>query len=214
MGRDEYSASEIVSFLGLVLVSMPFPPRLNPGWTGRILTAYTPYQPEMNQGLLQAFFEYQSLIADLTGMDVANASMYDGPTALAEAVLLAGNFTRRSEVVVFPGLNPEARQVLQTYTRHTGLKLKFLSPTETPAASPLSVLTERTAAVVMQHPDFFGQLVLTEELLTTVRESGALSIVYVNDQSATIRTTGALVLTWSLVKHKPLGYRFRSAAPT
>ncbi|NLW55993.1 MAG: aminomethyl-transferring glycine dehydrogenase subunit GcvPA [Firmicutes bacterium] len=175
-------ASKMVSFLGAGAYEHAIPAAVKHLATqSEFLTAYTPYQPEMNQGILQAFFEYQSLIADLTGMDVANASMYDGPTALAEAVLLAGNFTRRREILVFPGLNPEAQQVLEAYTRYTNLRLKFLSPTAELTAPPASFLNEQTAAVVIQNPDFFGQLVLTKELLTAIKEKGALSIVYVND---------------------------------
>ncbi len=178
-------ATKMVSFLGAGAYEHAIPAAVKYlAGQAEFLTAYTPYQPEMNQGLLQAFFEYQSLIADLTGMDVANASMYDGPTALAEAVLLAGNFTRKNEIVVFPGLNPEARQVVQTYTRHSGLKIRFLSPADEPGGSPLSFLTEQTAAVVIQNPDFFGRLVLTKELLSTIKECGALSIVYINDPTS------------------------------
>lgn len=178
--------SKVISFLGAGAYEHAIPAAVNHLVSqSEFLTAYTPYQPEMSQGLLQAFFEYQSLISDLTGMDVTNASMYDGPTALAEAVLLAGSFTRKAEIVVLSGLNPEARQVLQTYTRHSRLKLRFLSPVDgLPTAQLTSSLNEQTAAVVIQNPDFFGNLTVTKELLSTIRASGALSIVYINDPTS------------------------------
>lgn len=175
--------SHVVSFLGAgayehaIPAALPF--LVN---QSQFLTAYTPYQPELNQGLLQVFFEFQSLMADLTGMDVANASMYDGPTALAEAVLLAYNFTKRKEIILFSGLNPEAAQVVQTYTANLPIELHSLAPAESdPQKQLVTTVNDQTAAVVIQYPDFYGRLTLSPDLLSIVKESGALVIVYIND---------------------------------
>lgn len=175
--------SQVISFLGAGAYEHAIPSAL-PYLVNRseFLTAYTPYQPEISQGLLQAFFEYQSLIAELTGMDVANASMYDGPTALAEAVLLALNVSNKKEVIVLSGLNPEAQQVIKTYTAHLSVEIHFLAPQDPGVKAELSsLLSDQTAAAVIQYPDFFGRLRLTSELLSLIKASGALSIVYIND---------------------------------
>lgn len=176
-------ASQGISFLGAGAYEHAIPSAL-PYLVNRseFLTAYTPYQPEISQGLLQAFFEFQSLIAELTGMDVANASMYDGPSALAEAVLLAHNVTRKNEIIIFSALNPEAGQVLRTYTTNLPVKIHSLLPNAPdPKAELTALLSDQTAAVIVQYPDFLGRLSLTQELLSLIKESGALSIVYIND---------------------------------
>jgi len=121
-------------------------------------TAYTPYQPEVSQGTLQAIFEYQSLICNLTGMDVSNASHYDGATALAEAVILALNHHRgkRHKIVVSPAVHPHYRQTVRTYMQ--GMDLQILGDEESGArAADLSRLIDAdTAMVAVQYPDFFG----------------------------------------------------------
>lgn len=175
--------SEVVSFLGAgayehaIPAAVPF--LVN---QSQFITAYTPYQPELNQGLLQVFFEFQSLIAELTGMDVANASMYDGPTALAEALLLAYNVTKRKEIILLSGLNPEAAQVVRTYTANLPVEVHSLPVMEEdPQKQLMASVNEQTAAVVIQYPDFYGRLILSRELLSVVKASGALAIVYIND---------------------------------
>ncbi len=133
------------------------------------LTAYTPYQAEISQGVLQATFEYQTLICSLTGMDVANASMYDGATALAEAALMAINITNGSRVVAFESIHPDYRAVVETYLKAVGAELVVL-PTDHGTADPEALkpyLGKDTAAVLIQQPNFFG-------LLEPVDEIGAL----------------------------------------
>jgi glycine dehydrogenase subunit 1 len=128
------------------------------------VTAYTPYQPEMSQGTLQAIFEFQTLTARLLGMDVANASMYDGASALAEALLMAIRVTRRKRVAVSRLVHPLYRRVIQTYFQPTGYELVEL-PASTDGRTDLSGLSEDSelAAVAIQSPNFFGGI---EELAT------------------------------------------------
>ncbi len=181
--KENTPVSKVISFLGAGAYEHAIPSALEHLVSrSEFYTAYTPYQPEINQGLLQAFFEYQSLISDLTGMDITNASMYDGPTALAEAVILALRYTKKSEVIVLPGLNPEAEQVLHTYTRNIKVDLRCF-PYEKGNKEEIlkSALNDQTAAVVIQNPDFFGNLSPLTELISMIHDSKALAIVYVND---------------------------------
>jgi glycine dehydrogenase subunit 1 len=142
-------------------------------------TAYTPYQPEISQGTLQAVFEYQSLMADLTNMDVVNASHYDGATAVAEAAIMALNVTRkRSKIVVARGLHPQYRAVLRTYLQ--GLPITIVGD-ETPGATiddALALVDDQTAALIVQSPDFLGQLHDLRGLADKVHARGALLAVH------------------------------------
>src|SRR5437764_185148 len=120
-------------------------------------TAYTPYQPEISQGTLQAIFEFQTLVCQLTGMDVANASMYDGSTAMAEAVLMAERVTRRKKVITSAAVHPEYLEVVDTYVQHYGIDFKRVdSDAETGLISEegLHALDDQTAALVIQSPNF------------------------------------------------------------
>lgn len=143
-------------------------------------TAYTPYQAEASQGSLQAFFEYQTLICQLTGMDVSNASLYEGGTAVSEAVFMAMRVTdRRDKVVVLGSVNPEYRQICSTYLRQVNCELVTV-PTPDGAADVSTVrqaLDDRTACLVIQHPNFFGCLEEARELTDAARAVGALSVV-------------------------------------
>ncbi|MBT5536793.1 glycine dehydrogenase, partial [Candidatus Poribacteria bacterium] len=136
---------------------------------GEFATAYTPYQPEVSQGTLQAIFEYQSLICALTEMDVANASLYDGASATAEAALLAMNVGRgRDEIVLLGGVHPEYRATVETYL--TGAAGACVAAPYDPGTGVADLdalgglVSERTAGVVMQHPNFFGCLEPTAEI--------------------------------------------------
>ncbi|MFA9490640.1 MAG: aminomethyl-transferring glycine dehydrogenase subunit GcvPA [Anaerolineales bacterium] len=145
-------------------------------------TAYTPYQPEISQGTLQAIFEYQSLICNLTGMDVSNASHYDGATALAEAVVLALNQHRgkRSTVVLSPAIHPQYRQVVRTYTQGMGLTLKGDDTLENDVDALIDLLDDDTTLVAVQYPDFFGRISDLKALGEAAHEVGALMCVVVN----------------------------------
>lgn len=144
---------------------------------GELLTAYTPYQPEISQGMLQALFEYQTLICQLTEMDVSTASHYDGATALAEGVLLAlaSGRGRRPKVVVSGGLHPQYQAVLRTYLRGAEAELVFRDSTPS-ADALLSELDQKTAACVVQSPNFLGQFESLEELAKATHEVGALLV--------------------------------------
>src|SRR5438309_2236112 len=142
-------------------------------------TAYTPYQPEISQGTLQAIFEFQTLVCQLTGMDVANASMYDGSTAMAEAVLMAERVTRRSRVLVSGAVHPEYMQVAETYVAHAGIELGRLDCDEETGRTTLdSVALDKTvAAVVVQSPNFFGCVEDLKSFADKVHAAGALLVV-------------------------------------
>lgn len=147
-------------------------------------TAYTPYQAEIAQGTLQAMFEFQTLITQLTGMDVANASLYDGSTATTEAVLMALRITRRHRVVLARTVHPEYRQVLQTYVQHQGVELHELpnaASGQLDFAALEPALAAPTAAVVIQSPNFFGTIERVREIAEMVHKSGALLIVTITE---------------------------------
>lgn len=148
-------------------------------------TAYTPYQPEISQGTLQAIYEYQTLVCELTGMDTANASMYDGASALAEAALMSCDATRRSKVLVPQTIHPEYREVLKTYLPPRGVEIVEL-PFENGVVDFKTIekaLTEEVAGVLLQYPNFFGTLETVEEIGQLAHKKGALLVMSVNPVS-------------------------------
>lgn len=145
-------------------------------------TAYTQYQPELSQGYLQALWEYQSMICALTGMEVANASMYDGGTAAAEAVMMAAGITGRSEVVVYGSIHPHYKKIITTYGKDFGYNV-----IETPlnnGASEINnlkgLIGKNTAAVIIQNPNFFGCLENMSDAVSAAHSTGALAIAVVD----------------------------------
>ncbi len=148
---------------------------------GEFLTSYTPYQPEVTQGTLQYLFEFQTQVALLTGMDVANASMYDGATATVEAAMMANRVTRRKKTILSGGLHPHYREVIETYGRHTGFDVKA-APVDVEGKEDLAPLIDKdTACVVVQYPSFFGNLRDLTKLAEAVHSAGALLIVAVTE---------------------------------
>ncbi len=139
-------------------------------------TAYTQYQPEVSQGYLQALWEYQSMIASLTGMQVANASMYDGGTAMAEAAMMAASHTKKDTLVVAKTVHPHYRAILHTYARDLGLTVKEIDHNGGVTALP-GALAENAAAVIIQTPNFFGCVEDIKALAETAHQAGALLIV-------------------------------------
>src|SRR5882762_4699887 len=147
-------------------------------------TAYTPYQPEISQGTLQVIFEFQTLVCQLLGMEVANASMYDGSTALAEAVLMAERITRRSKIIAAGAVHPEYLEVVHTYVQHAGIDLEhaeFDSTSGQTSAASLRGLDDKTAAVIVQSPNFFGCIEDLQALADAAHSAGALLIVAVTE---------------------------------
>ncbi len=149
---------------------------------GEFSTSYTPYQPEVSQGTLQAIYEFQTMICLLTGMDIANASMYDGASALAEAVAMSNRVNRRTEFLVSRGVHPEYRKVTQTYTSRSNFNLKEI-PFDEKGKTDLSAITENltgnTSAVVLQSPNFLGTVEEYASLKEKLAENRTLLIVAV-----------------------------------
>jgi glycine dehydrogenase subunit 1 len=151
---------------------------------GEFLTSYTPYQAEISQGTLQAIFEFQTLMSQLTGMEVANASMWDGSTATTEAVLMAERLTGRERVIVARSLHPEYRQVLDTYTRNLGMRIDeigFNGAGQIDANRLEGSINSETAAVVVQSPNFLGVLEQVPMLASLAHAKGALLVVSITE---------------------------------
>lgn len=149
---------------------------------GEFLTSYTPYQPEVSQGTLQAAFEYQSMIAELTGMEVVNASHYDGATSMAEAAIMSHNVGRgkRNKIIVSPRVDPQYRQVMRTYLPAGQLLITGDEDLNAGLGDLKALLDGETACLIVQNPDFFGQLLDVDGLADAVHEVGALLVVVAN----------------------------------
>src|SRR5918912_1451318 len=147
-------------------------------------TAYTPYQPEISQGTLQTIFEFQTLVCQLTGMEVANASMYDGSTALAEAVLMAERVTKRSKIVASSAIHPQYLEVVRTYVQHAGIHLELAPFGEQTGHSRnglAEAVDDQTAALVVQSPNFFGCVENLAALADAAHAKGALLVVAITE---------------------------------
>lgn len=185
---------------------------------GEFLTAYTPYQPEVSQGTLQAVFEFQSLVASLTGMDVSNASHYDGATATAEAGILAYHHFRgkRSKFILAPSVHPDYREVFHTYLEsYSGLT--FAGEDLPPFTKPnelIKLIDANTALVVVQYPDFFGRLFDLKQLAEATHNAGALLCVAVNPTAlALFKTPGDFGADIAVGEGQPLGIPLSFGGP-
>jgi glycine dehydrogenase subunit 1 len=183
---------------------------------GEFLTSYTPYQAEITQGTLQAIFEFQTMIAELTGMDVANASMYDGSTGAAEAVMMAVRVTGRHKAVVAATVHPEYREVLATYAKHQGLPSTLVGYDSRTGRVDLAALeaavTEETAAVLVQSPNFFGIIEDIPAIAEIAHAKGALLIVSIAE-AVSLGVVGRLWRrTSSAWKRSPSAWRSATAA--
>ncbi|MBN1449812.1 MAG: aminomethyl-transferring glycine dehydrogenase subunit GcvPA [Anaerolineales bacterium] len=211
MAQANESTRELVSFLGAGMYNHYIPSVVDHILRrGEFYTAYTPYQPEISQGTLQAIFEYQSLISALTGMEVSNASHYDGATAAAEAVNLAWAQFRgkRTRVVLSPTVNPQYRAVIRTYIQ--GMDLELAGETEADLETGPEALTEfideNTALVIVQYPDFFGRIFDYTKLIEVAHEKGALVCVVANPTAlALFKTPGEMGADIVVGEGQPLG---------
>ena len=179
--RNTHTRQE-VSFLGAGIYDHYVPAVVDAVLArGEFLTAYTPYQPEMSQGVLQAIFEYQTVICELTGMDVSNASGYDGTTVAADACYVAKHVTGRNKVVLAEALNPQVRQVVKTYAPGFGLEVVEV-PQRDGVTDPDEVRAAADGAgcVLFQQPNFFGCLEAAPELAAAANEAEALPIAHVD----------------------------------
>ena len=186
LASKNVNAEAFPCFLGAGIYDHYVPPTVA-AITGRseFYTSYTPYQPEMSQGMLQSIFEFQTLLCQLLAMDVANASMYDAATALAEAAIMAAELTGRKRVTVLNSVHPSYRQVLETYLRHMNISIDVVIDADGLGEQTLS---EDTAALIVQHPNFFGTLEDMERLSQNAHANGALLIACVDPISLGILT--------------------------
>jgi glycine dehydrogenase subunit 1 len=190
ISQSNESTQDLICFLGAGAYNHYIPAVVDSVISrGEFFTAYTPYQPEISQGTLQAVFEYQSLIAALTGMDVSNASHYDGATACAEAGVLAYHhfFGKRPKIVLSPALHPHYRETVRTYLQEYG-DIEILGDEDkvNPLCQPdelLQDVDQKTSLVLVQYPDFFGRVFDLTSLAKAVHEKGALLGVAVNPLS-------------------------------
>lgn len=182
---------------------------------GEFLTAYTPYQPEISQGTLQAIFEYQSMMCALTGMDAANASHYDGATSLAEAVTVALEVQRgkRKKIILSHGINPQYRAVVRTY--HQGRDLELVGDDKAHSVSELvELLDDNTAMLVVAYPNFFGQIEDFKTLAEKVHEKGALLCMVVNPMAlALFKSPGELGADMAVGEGQPMGIPLSYGGP-
>jgi glycine dehydrogenase subunit 1 len=182
--RNAHTGAEL-SFLGAGIYDHYVPAVVDAILSrGELLTAYTPYQPEMSQGVLQAIFEYQTAICELTGMDVSNASGYDGTTVAADACFLAKHATGRSKVVLAEALNPQVRQVVKTYAPGFGLEVVEV-PHRSGVTDPDEFREACTdaACAIFQQPNFFGCLEPAPDLAAAANEAEALAVAHVDPVS-------------------------------
>jgi glycine dehydrogenase subunit 1 len=179
--RGDENANGYASFLGAGVYSHYRPVLVDTVVSrGEFLTSYTPYQAEISQGTLTAIFEFQTMICQLTGMEVANASMYDGSTAVPEAAMMAVRITSRDKVLVSRAVHPEYREVLRTYARQQGMPVEEFDYDRESGAIDLSdlesKLDDKTAAVIVQSPNFFGIVENIEQAAALAHGKGALAI--------------------------------------
>jgi glycine dehydrogenase subunit 1 len=209
---NENVRGDLISFLGAGAYNHYIPSVVDHMLRrGEFYTAYTPYQPEISQGTLQAIFEYQSLMAALTGMELSNASHYDGATAAAEAVNMAWAQFRgkRKKVVISPTVHPQYRAVIRTYTQGMELEMAGDDPNADLEAGPealTSLIDDNTMIVIVQYPDFFGRIHDYTKLISAAHAKGAMACVVVNPTAlALFKTPGEMDADIVVGEGQPLG---------
>jgi glycine cleavage system P protein (glycine dehydrogenase) subunit 1 len=218
---NEHVRGDLISFLGAGAYNHYIPSVVDHILRrGEFYTAYTPYQPEISQGTLQGTFEYQSLMAALTGMDVSNASHYDGATAAAEAVIMADAQFRgkRKKVVISPTVNPQYRAVIRTYTQGMGLQLDGDNAQADLESGPEvlePMIDDGTMLVLVQYPDFFGRVFDYSRLIARAHAKGAWVCVVANPTAlAMFKTPGEMDADIVVGDGQPLGIPMWFGGPT
>lgn len=180
IASENHTTDELICFLGAGAYDR-YIPSVVKHLAGRseFYTAYTPYQPEISQGTLQVIFEYQTMICELTGMDVANASMYDGASATAEAAIMSAVQTKRNKILCSDGINPQTKAVLDTYLRFRGFEIEYV-PLKN-GGTDLAIIQEKldktVASVIVQNPNFFGVIEELSGFAEKIHENKSLLIV-------------------------------------
>ena len=217
---NENINTDLVSFLGAGAYNHYIPAAVDHILQrGEFYTAYTPYQPEISQGTLQSIFEYQSLICALTGMEVSNASHYDGATSVAEAANMAYALFRgkRTRVVISPAVHPQYRETMRTYIQGMNLQLAGDDPKADLNAGPEALeqlIDENTALVIVQYPDFFGRVYDYTSLIERVHEVGALVCVAANPTALGLfKTPGEMGADIVVGEGQPLGIPLSYGGP-
>ncbi|MFA5523604.1 MAG: aminomethyl-transferring glycine dehydrogenase subunit GcvPA [Tissierellales bacterium] len=211
------STDELVCFLGAGAYDHYIPSIVKHlAMRSEFYTAYTPYQPEISQGTVQIIFEYQTMITNLTGMDVTNASMYDGPTAAAEAAIMSCENTRRKSVIVSKTVNPETRKVLKTYLSVRDIELVEVDMADgvTDVEKLKSLVSKDTAGVIVQSPNFFGVIEDITEVEKIIHENKGNLIMYTDPISLGIlKTPGDLGVDIVVGEAQSLGNRLNFGGP-
>jgi len=189
LGKKNGSLDQYISFLGAGSYDHYIPSVINHMLLrSEFYTAYTPYQPEISQGTLMSIFEYQTMVCELTGMEVANASMYDGASAMAEAALMACESKRCKKIIVSSTVHPEYRDVLRTYAGPQNIEVVEAPYNDigTDITALSELIDDKTAGVIIQHPNFFGGLEKVEQISDLIHEKGGLYIAIVDPISLAI----------------------------
>ncbi len=208
LAAKNIGASAVPSFLGAGAYRHHIPAAVDHLiQRGEFLTSYTPYQPEIAQGTLQYLFEFQTQVCLITGMEVANASMYDGASATAEAVMMANRVTRRSRAVVSGNLHPHYRDVVATHARFLGFELRIGKPDPRAEEDLVALVDEATSCVVVQNPDFFGSLRDYSALAEACHGAGALLVVALTEPVSLglVEPPGAMGADIVAAEGQPLG---------
>jgi glycine dehydrogenase subunit 1 len=180
------------------------------------VTAYTPYQAEASQGVLQTFYEFQTMVCELTGMEVANASLYEGASAAAEAMIMAMGITKRTKVAVAESVHPDTLQVLRTYTAERGVEVVMLPASEgqTDQSALKKTLDDAVAGVVIQSPNFYGCLERLDQVIPVIHGGGALAVIAMDPiASGLVKAPGALGADIVIAEGQPLGIPLQYGGP-
>jgi len=217
LANKNKSTEELVCFLGAGVYDHYIPSIIKHLVSrSEFYTSYTPYQPEISQGTLQAIFEYQTLICDLTGLDVSNASMYDGSTACAEASFMAVAHTKRKSIIVSKTVHPQIRKVLYTYTKFKGIELVEVDALDgvTDILKLKELVDKGTAGVIVQNPNFFGIIEDMTEIQKITSDNKSLLIMSVDPISlAILKTPGEIGADIVVGEGQSLGNKMNFGGP-